>query len=152
MSRTALRNFLANSLRPPPEAAVVLSTYDFVNANKLFCLKFVAPTESKSSTASSFSSFLSCTSYMVQHAHRTARSAVYTCLNVLILRVLLEDGAVAKALCDTENKMAVRICRQRQPFLPIVKGVRVPILHILDVIVDGITHNLQRRLDVDLYQ
>jgi len=89
---------------------------------------------------------------MVQHAHRTARGAVYTCLNVLILRVLLEDTMVAKQLCDSENKMPVRLCRQRQPFLPIVRGTRPLVCSILDVMVDGITHNLQRRLDVDLYQ
>lgn len=89
---------------------------------------------------------------MVQHAHRTARASVYTCLNVLILRVLLEDASVAKQLCNGETKMAVRLCRQRQPFLTLVKGHRVPACFILDIVVDGLTHNLQRRLDVDLYQ
>lgn len=142
----------ANPPRPPPEAAIILSTYDFANANKLFCLRFVTASETPKSEPSSLDHFLSLTSYMVQHAHRTTRGAVYTCMSMLILRVLLEDASVAKILCDVDNKTAVRLCRQRQPFLPVVRGRRPPVCFILDIIVDGITHNLQRRLDVELYQ
>lgn len=47
--------------------------------------------------------------------------------------------------------MAVRLCRQRQPFLPLVRADRVFAAHMLDVMIDGINHNLRRRLDVDLY-
>ena len=47
--------------------------------------------------------------------------------------------------------MTVRLSRQRQPFLPLFRGDRILAASILDTMIDGITHNLRRRLDVDLY-
>lgn len=47
--------------------------------------------------------------------------------------------------------MAVRLCRQRQPYLPLVRSDRIFAASILDTMIDGINHNLRRRLDVDLY-
>jgi hypothetical protein len=47
--------------------------------------------------------------------------------------------------------MSVRLCRQRQPYLPLVRGDRVFAASILDTMIDGINHNLRRRLDVELY-
>ena len=47
--------------------------------------------------------------------------------------------------------MFVRLCRQRQPYLPLVKGERVLVTVFLDIMVDGINRNLRRKLDVDLY-
>lgn len=47
--------------------------------------------------------------------------------------------------------MAVRLCRQRQPYLPLVAAERTLAASILDTMTDGITHNLRRRLDVSLY-
>ncbi len=47
--------------------------------------------------------------------------------------------------------MAVRLCRQRQPYLPLVRADRILAASILDIMIDGINHNLRRRLDVELY-
>lgn len=47
--------------------------------------------------------------------------------------------------------MTVRLCRQRQPYLPIVRGDRILATSVLDTMIDGINHNLRRRLDVSLY-
>lgn len=47
--------------------------------------------------------------------------------------------------------MPVRLCRQRSPYLPLVHGDRVFAASILDTMIDGINHNLRRRLDVELY-
>jgi hypothetical protein len=47
--------------------------------------------------------------------------------------------------------MPVRLCRQRQPYLPLVRGDRIFAASILDTMIDGINHNLRRRLDVELY-
>jgi hypothetical protein len=47
--------------------------------------------------------------------------------------------------------MPVRLCRQRQPYLPLVRGNRMLAESILDTMIDGMNHNLRRRLDVDLY-
>lgn len=47
--------------------------------------------------------------------------------------------------------MSVRLCRQKSPYLPPVRGDRVLAVSILDTMIDGINHNLRRRLDVELY-
>lgn len=47
--------------------------------------------------------------------------------------------------------MAVRLCHHRAPFLPLVKGERVLACSLLDTMIDGINHNLRKRLDVSLY-
>jgi hypothetical protein len=97
------------------------------------------------------SSFLSLTSYLLQHAHLSARATLYSHLNLLILRLLIEDQILCKRICSEESKVAVRLCRQRSPYLPIVRGDRVYASSLLDTMIDGINHNLRRRLDVELY-
>lgn len=47
--------------------------------------------------------------------------------------------------------MPVRLCRQRQPYLPLVRGDRIFAASVLDAMIDGINHNLRRRLDVEFY-
>ena len=47
--------------------------------------------------------------------------------------------------------MTVRLCRQRPPYLPLIRKERMTAAIILDIMVDGINHNLRRRLDVELY-
>ena len=69
----------------------------------------------------------------------------------MILRVLIEDLALCKILCDPENVFAVRLCRQRQPFLPATPKPRPAVAPILDILVDCVNHNLRRHLDVQLY-
>jgi hypothetical protein len=130
---------------------VLLSTYDFANANKLFCFNLVSIPPQSAGGPAPLSSFLSLTSYLFQHAHRNIRVSLYTYLNLFIMQIIVEDQILVKRLCSDENKMAVRLCRQRQPFLPIVKGDRIPGTIFLDLVVDGINHNLRRRLDVDFY-
>ena len=95
--------------------------------------------------------YISFTSYLVQHAHRSPRTTYYARLNLLVLRILLEDQALCKHLTSEENKRRVRLCRQRQPHLPIVRNNRVLITAIIDTVIDGINHNLKKKLDVDLY-
>jgi hypothetical protein len=68
-----------------------------------------------------------------------------------MLRLLIEDQVLCKRICSDESKMSVRLCRQRQPYLPLVRGDRILAASILDTMIDGINHNLKRRLDVDLY-
>lgn len=141
----------SQTFRPGPEIGVLLSTYDFANANKVFCFNLVTLQPDKSSDPSPLSAYLSLMSYLFQHAHRSTRAALYTYLSVFVLQILVEDQLLVKRLCSDETKLSVRLCRQRQPYLPIVKGDRVPAAVILDLMVDGINHNLRRRLDVDLY-
>ena len=136
--------------RPGSEAAVLLATYDFAHANKLFCFNFVSLSAEKGLEAP-ISSFLSLTSYLLQHAHLSARATLYSHLNLLILRLLIEDQILCKRICSDESKMLVRLCRQRSPYLPVVRGDRVFASSLLDTMIDGINHNLRRRLDIELY-
>lgn len=141
----------SNPCSPGPEIGLVLSTYDFANANKLFCFNLVTLSAPKKSDPSPLNSFFSLTSYLFQHAHRTSRAALYTYLTLFILQILVEDQILVKRLSSDESAMSVRLCRQRHPYLPVVKGDRVPIAIILDLLVDGINHNLKKRLDVEYY-
>ncbi|ORY11664.1 hypothetical protein BCR34DRAFT_565059 [Clohesyomyces aquaticus] len=136
---------------PGPEVGILLSTYDFVNANKLFCFNLVSMPSQAKGEAAPLASFLSLTSYLFQHAHRSYRSSLYTYLSLFVLQILVEDQILVKRLCGDDGKIGVRLCRQRQPFLPIVKGDRVASSVIIDIMIDGINHNLRRRLDVDFY-
>lgn len=72
-------------------------------------------------------------------------------MNLYILQIIIEDPALAKRLCSEESKTPVRLCRQRQPYLPVVRTDRVLAAYILDTMVDGINHNLRRRLDTEFY-
>ncbi|KAB8346236.1 hypothetical protein FH972_023281 [Carpinus fangiana] len=136
---------------PPLEMAALLPLYDFINANKHFCIVFATSRADDRTSEASFASFLSLSSYTLHNAHRSNRAAMYSCLTLLILRIMVEDPAVAKALCSPENAVSVRLCRQRQPLLPIVHGERAPAAVLLDVAADGVNHNLRRRLDTQLY-
>lgn len=130
---------------------MLLSTYDFANANKVFCFNLLSTPAQNKGDPSPLSAFLSLTSYLFQHAHRSQRAMLYTYLSLFILQIHVEDQSLLKRLCGEENKLAVRLCRQRPPFLPLVKGERAPISVIIDLMIDGINHNLRRRLDIDYY-
>ncbi|KAL4803646.1 hypothetical protein BDV18DRAFT_144110 [Aspergillus unguis] len=136
---------------PAQQAAILLAAYDFTNANKLFGYHLINSTPDKDTEESPFSSFLSLTSYLLHHAYRSPRLGYYAELNLFTLRILSEDSTSCKLLCSEESKRKVRLCRQRQPYLPLITGDRVLATAIFDIIIDAISHNLRRRLDVQLY-
>ncbi|RYP17616.1 hypothetical protein DL765_004398 [Monosporascus sp. GIB2] len=135
---------------PGEEAAVLLGTYDFSHANKLFCFNLVTLPAEKGEEQP-MSSFLSLTSYLLQHAFLSNRATNYAHLSLMVFRLLIEDQVLCKRICSGESKVPVRLCRQRQPFLPLVRNERILATAVLDTMVDGINHNLRRRLDVSLY-
>lgn len=139
-----------NLFRPGNEAAVLLATYDFAHANKLFCFNFVSLPAEKGVEAP-IGAFISLMSYVLQHAYSSFRTSLYSHLSLLILRLLIEDQVLCKRICSDESNMSVRLCRQRSPYLPPVRGERMLAASILDTMIDGINHNLRRRLDVDFY-
>jgi hypothetical protein len=98
-----------------------------------------------------FASFLSLTSYLLQHAHLSQHTTLYCHLNLMIVRLLIEDQILCKRICSDDSAVPVRLCRQRSPYLPLVRGDRVLATAIMDTMVDAITHNLRRRLDAGLY-
>ncbi|KAJ5272193.1 hypothetical protein N7524_005462 [Penicillium chrysogenum] len=135
---------------PAQEAAILMATYDFTNANKLFGYHLVH-LGAENGEEPPFSSFLSLSSYLLQHAYRSPRVGHYAELNLFTLRILVEDPTICKQICSEDVKRKVRICRQRQPYLPLVSGDRVLATVIFDIAIDTITHNLRRRLDVNIY-
>ncbi|KAI8630796.1 hypothetical protein F5Y19DRAFT_34113 [Xylariaceae sp. FL1651] len=135
---------------PGEEAAVLLGTYDFSHANKLFCFNLVTLPAEKGEEQP-ISNLLSLTSYLLQHAFLSNRATNYAHLSLMVFRLLIEDQILCKRICSEESKVSVRLCRQRQPYLPAAKGERILATSVLDTMVDGINHNLRRRLDVSLY-
>ncbi|KPM41206.1 hypothetical protein AK830_g5334 [Neonectria ditissima] len=135
---------------PEEQAAVLLAAYDFTHANKLFCFNLVTMAPEKGEEQP-IASYLSLTSYLLQHAYLSPRATYYAHLNLMVFRLLIEDPVICKRICSEESKVAVRLCRQRQPFLPLVKGERVLAISVLDTMIDAINHNLRKRLDVSLY-
>lgn len=129
---------------------MLLATYDFTHANKLFCFNLVTLKVDKTEEQP-FASFISITSYFLQHAALSSRNTIYSHLNLMVFRLLIEDPILCKRMCSEESKVPVRLCRQRQPHLPLVKTDRILATAILDTMIDGINHNLKRRLDVTLY-
>lgn len=94
--------------------------------------------------------FLSYTSYSFQHAYRTTRSSLYAHLTIILLWILVEDPTTATLLSETTA--TVRLCRQRPPYLPPpAKEDRPYMAAILDIFIDGINHNLRKRLDTVFY-
>ncbi|RDA92272.1 hypothetical protein CP533_5742 [Ophiocordyceps camponoti-saundersi (nom. inval.)] len=135
---------------PREKAAILLATYDFCHANKLFCFNLVT-LQGEGAKERPMASYVGLTSYLLQHAHLSPRATNYAHLNLMVFRLLTEDPVMCKKMCGDESKTSVRLCRQRQPFLPLVKGERVIATCLLDTMIDGINHNLRRRLDVGLY-
>lgn len=129
---------------------MLLATYDFAHANKLFCFNLVTLAPEKGEEQP-FASYISLTSYLLTHAHLSTRAALYSHLNLMVFRLLIEDPVLCKRMCSEANKVPVRLCRQRQPYLPLVRGERTVAMAVIDTMVDGINHNLKRRMDVNLY-
>jgi len=128
---------------------MLLTLYDFALSNKVFCHNLVARPSAQKDQYAPISSFISFSSYLYQHAHRTSRASAYAYLTLLTLLVLVEDHTVARVLCDTSA--VVRLCRQRPPHLPVAKADRTYAVAIIDVLTDGINHNLRKRLDTTFY-
>ncbi|GAB7329524.1 hypothetical protein MBLNU13_g01293t2 [Cladosporium sp. NU13] len=137
--------------QPGTQASSLLAIYDFALSNKLFCAMLVKQQASAKELPTPFSNFLSCTSYLLHHAYRTTRSSLYAQLSIIILWIFFEDPATAKELCS--HTAHVRLCRQRPPYLPpATKGERPYVVAIIDILIDGINHNLRKRLDTVFYK
>ncbi|EFX06266.1 duf1741 domain containing protein [Grosmannia clavigera kw1407] len=157
-AETASRMFAA---LPGDEAAVLLATYDFTHANKLFCSSLVtslgasvgasSPRSAGGEAEHPIASFISLASYLLQHAFCSQRTTLYAHVGLMVFRLLIEDVALCKRMCSDESRVSVRLCRQRLPHLPLVKQPRPLAASVMDAMVDSITHNLQRRLDIGLY-
>ncbi|KAG5437500.1 hypothetical protein PCANB_000928 [Pneumocystis canis] len=68
-----------------------------------------------------FSQFISFTSYLLQHQSRSSRASCYARLALLIIRILVDNDDCFSALASDTNSSVIHLCRQKQPFLPLVK-------------------------------
>jgi hypothetical protein len=124
--------------------------YEFSHANKAFSLLFI---RSKATGASEtpFGLFLSFASYLTTQQSRSLRATLYARLALLTIRNLLDDSSLMALMQHEDTKSRMRICRQRQPLLPLITKERKLVEGILDICIGGIDHNLRRRIDVELY-
>ncbi|KAL8811740.1 MAG: hypothetical protein Q9223_007468 [Gallowayella weberi] len=139
------------SALPKHDASILLSTYDFTNANKLFSHTLISNPSHTPKSETPFSAYLSLTSYILHHAHRSTRATLYGHLNLISLRILIEDQSLCTRIFSPDLSQHVRLCRQRPPYLPTSLIPRPLAAAILDMMIDTITHNLRRRLSVPLY-
>ena len=135
--------------RPDPEIAVMLMLYEFCHTNKVFSLSLIRSKGSGQETP--FGLFLSLASYLATQQSRSMRATLYSRLALLTIRNLIDYSSVLGLLQHEDTKSRIRVCRQRQPFLPNITTERKLVEAALDVCICGIDHNLRRRLDVEFY-
>ncbi|KAK9322911.1 hypothetical protein V1517DRAFT_259408 [Lipomyces orientalis] len=135
---------------PPLSAAILLATSNFVQANKFFS-QVLIETKTVAQEETPFGSYVSFSSYLLQHQHRSERHACYARLAMLVHRILVEDPIAMQKLVSIECRSSMRLCRQRQPCLPFVKGERFLIEGVLDALIGAVDHNMKRALDVPMY-
>jgi len=115
-------------------------------------LEFVTKASTtKDASTVPFANFLSFSSYLYQHAYRSPKAAAYACTSLLILQALLSDFNVLGGICGEQNVAPVRICRQKVPMLSTVKADRNLAAATIDAVTGGLSHNMRKRLDVELY-
>ena len=124
--------------------------YEFSHANKAFSLGFIRA-KATVNGETPFGLFLSLTSYLTTQQSRSLRSTLYSRLALLTIRNMMDDSSLMALLQHDDTKSRIRICKQRQPFLPTVLKERKLVEGVLDICVAGIDHNLRRRLDVEFY-
>ncbi|KAF9431602.1 hypothetical protein BGZ76_000086 [Entomortierella beljakovae] len=169
------------ALLPDGRVTILLIFYDLINTNKRFLHIFLNysasttapnnPQESSTEQSSSeggesgLASFLSFASYLMQH-NRTHRTSPYTHLCLIILLILVEDINTYPHLCSIPQSQdqpsafltnsnasgIVRLCRQRQPVLPMVKQARPIAAVLIDVILGFLKHNMRKKLRVDCFR
>ncbi|KAK9363207.1 hypothetical protein V1504DRAFT_438082 [Lipomyces starkeyi] len=135
---------------PPLSATILLATSNFVHANKYFS-QVLIETKTVAQEETPFGSYISLSSYLLQHQHRSERHASYARISMLVHRILVEDFITMQKLVSIECRSSMRLCRQRQPCLPYVKGERFLVEGILDALIGAVRHNMKKALDVPMY-
>ncbi|RDX51061.1 DUF1741-domain-containing protein [Lentinus brumalis] len=144
----------------PIEACVILlPLYEFLHGSALFRRVFaatLATAEEEKKTASRITplplTLLSLSSYLLSHASSSSspRAIAYANLAMSTLLVMAESDEIMSSL-RADSKEDVRLCRQRQPPLPLVPPPRPPIGALLDCCILWLRHNLHKKLEVACY-
>ncbi|KAL1757320.1 hypothetical protein FB107DRAFT_209616 [Schizophyllum commune] len=144
--------------QPIEGSVILLPVYEFLRQNPLFLevlLKDVQPEEGEKASPSSplLLTTLTFASYVLTHATSiaTLRSLGYANLTMNVLLNIAENDKAVKALCES-SAASVRLCRQRQPLLPVAKAGRAPLCALLDCCVLWLRHNLHKRIEAHMYR
>ncbi|KAK9471058.1 uncharacterized protein V1510DRAFT_368759 [Dipodascopsis tothii] len=139
---------------PPPSVTILLATIEFVHINKFFCKLLIEarPSNAWSPPESPFAAFISLSSYLLHHQHRSERHRIYARVPLLVFRILAEDQNLFQVLTSPNNRSILRLCRQRVPLLPLVKDERLLVEGVLDCLVASIDHSMKKSLDVSMYE
>ncbi|KAI0801082.1 hypothetical protein C8Q74DRAFT_1240211 [Fomes fomentarius] len=144
----------------PIEACVImLPLYEFLQGSPTFRRIFastLAAAEEDKKTATRITplplTLLSLSSYLLSHASSSSspRAIAYANLALNTLLVMSENDEIMAALQE-ESKEDIRLCRQRQPPLPLVQPPRPPIGVMLDCCISWLRHNLHKKLETACY-
>lgn len=135
---------------PPADAIIFLATYSFVQANGVFAAQLIS-TDKDDDLESPLAAFLSASSYLCHHAFRSTRTQQYALLSLFTIRLLVDDSTLTKRLSSADLKIEARLARQRPPHLPYIPSPRIPTSIVFDIVTDGLSHNLRKRLSIPLY-
>ncbi|KAI0715416.1 hypothetical protein C8Q76DRAFT_618158 [Earliella scabrosa] len=144
----------------PIEACVImLPLFEFMSGSRTFRRVFagtLAAAEEEKKTATRITplplTLLSLSSYLLSHASSSSstRAIAYANLALNTLLVMTENDEVMTVLRE-QSKEEIRLCRQRQPPLPLVPPPRPPLCALLDCCILWLRHNLHKKLEVACY-
>ncbi|CAN6674679.1 hypothetical protein TRVA0_060S00606 [Trichomonascus vanleenenianus] len=161
-----------------PTISLLQAVYEFVYLNRVFCRMFLqieCPQTSSTSTANgtpftggsseekkpqshptpAIATFLSfCTFLLQNQGQPNDRTATYSRLCLLVLRVFVEDqSTVSSLLVDEHHKTKeILVCHQRNPALPKVTRPRVLMEGLIDALQCALRYNTKRTMDYDMYE
>lgn len=148
---------------PDRTISITLAVYEFLSVNKVFArLMLETPggslnnnnneNNNKSETPP-IVQFISLCSYLFQNQHTSKRSANYSRLCLLIIRLLIEEtGPQSRLIVSQGLKTSrIQIARNRNIPLPFVARERVLAEGILDSVLCAIRYNTKRSLDYSFY-
>lgn len=154
--------------QPHPAISLLLATYEFINANKMFAKKFIEcngegahsrrnPKERRSddllltSIASPLVVFISLTSYLFQDQSNSKRAAAYSRLALIAYRIMLEDSSGSAKLLVKTKTTKFNLANHKNPALTSVNSPRSLMEGILDDLQGCLRYNLKRTLDYNMY-
>lgn len=157
-----------NPEQPHPAISLLLATYEFINANKMFAKKFIEcngeGTNSRrnskerrsddvllNSIAPPLVVFISLSSYLLQDQSSSIRAASYSRLALIVYRIMLEDSSGSAKLLVKTKTTKFNLDNHRNHALTFVNSSRSLIEGILDDLQGCLRYNLKRTLDYDMY-
>ncbi|KAI9288403.1 hypothetical protein BC943DRAFT_154840 [Umbelopsis sp. AD052] len=142
---------------PPKQSAMLIAFYELMNANPTFEKLIQKPlvvcygNESQYTEDIALCAFMSYSSFLLQ-SPRSKRSVGYSKLVLLIFLRICEDNSLCDLLYSPKLLGNLRLCRQRLPAIPPTDAPRPLACAVLDIMLIFITHNMRKKLEIDLYR